>query len=344
MNILAKGIDVSAWQKEIDWDKVKASGVQFAIIRCGYGSDIVSQDDKYFQRNIAECERIGMPYGIYLYSYADSVEKAKSEAEHTLRLIKGHAPSYPIYYDLEDANSTGKCSKSLILEMAKTYIGILESNGYCAGIYANKYWNTTYLTDELYNTKPRWIAQYYAECTYNGDYGIWQYSSSGKVDGINGNVDMNYAYVDYPSILNKETVARKTNDEIAKEVINGLWGNGEERKRKLIEAGYNYADVQSIVNNLVVKKSNEEVAEEVLNGKWGNGEDRRNRLTAAGYDYNAIQIIVNAKVSKPKLKSLDEVAKEVIRGKWGNGQTRVNKLTAAGYDAVAVQKRVNELF
>jgi GH25 family lysozyme M1 (1,4-beta-N-acetylmuramidase) len=343
MNILAKGVDVSAWQKEIDWDKVKASGINFAILRCGYGSDIKSQDDKYFERNITECERIGMPYGVYLYSYANSVEKAKSEAEHTIRLIQGHTLSYPVFYDLEDADTTSKCSKDLILEIAKTYVETLEAKGYCVGIYANKYWNTTYLTDSWYNTKPRWIAQYNSECTYSGEYGIWQYSSSGKVDGIDGNVDMNYAYVDYPSTINKKPVAKKTNGDIAKEVIKGLWGNGEERKKRLTKAGYNYADVQNIVNNLVGKKSNEEVAEEVLNGLWSNGKERKNRLTTAGYDYNAVQKIVNEKISKSELKSLDKVAKEVIRGEWGNGQTRVNKLTAAGYDAVAVQKKVNEI-
>lgn len=344
MNILAKGIDVSAWQKEIDWEKVKASGIQFAIIRCGFGGDLKSQDDKYFERNITECERIGMPYGVYLYSYADSVEKAKSEAEHTLRLIEGRHLSYPVYYDLEDADTTGKCSKSLILEMAKAYVGILEAKGYCVGIYANKYWNTTYLTDDWYNTKPRWIAQYNTECTYSGEYGIWQYSSSGKVDGIVGNADMNYAYIDYPSLLNNQNdTAKKSNEEIANEVVAGLWGNGTERKERLTEAGYNYSEVQSIVNKLVAKKSNEEIAEEVLLGKWGNGSDRKNRLTAAGYDYDTVQKIVNDKITKPGLKSIEEIAKEVIRGNWGNGQARVNKLTAAGYDAVAVQKKVNEM-
>ena len=306
MNILAKGIDVSAWQGQINWDKVKASGIQFAIIRCGYGSDIASQDDKYFTRNIAECERVGMPYGIYLYSYADSVEKAKSEASHVLRLIKGHKPEYPIYYDLEDAKTTGKCSKALILEIAKAFVDTLEAQGYWVGIYANKYWNTTYLTDSWYDSKARWIAQYYTECTYAGEYGIWQYSSSGKVDGITGNVDMNYAYLDYPSL------------------IKNAGKNGHTTAQP-------------------VKKSNDEIAQEVIDGKWGNGADRKNRLSAAGYDYQAIQNIVNQRLTKSNLKSIDEIAREVIRGAWGNGAERVKRLTAAGYDAKAVQDKVNKL-
>lgn len=305
MNVLAKGIDVSAWQKNIDWDKVKAAGIKFAILRCGYGSDIATQDDAYFSRNISECERVGMPYGVYLYSYANTVKKAKSEAAHVLRLIKGHKPQYPIYYDLEDGDTTGKCSKSAILEIAKAFVNTLEAQGYWVGIYANKYWNTTYLTDTWYDCKARWVAQYNSECTYNGEYGIWQYSSTGKVDGISGNVDMNYAYVDYPALI-----------------------------KNAGKNGY------SKTNTTTTKKSNTEIAQEVLEGKWGNGTDRKNKLTAAGYDYSAIQSIVNSLVSK---KSVDEIAREVISGKWGNGTERKNKLTAAGYDYSAVQKRVNEL-
>lgn len=305
MDVLAKGIDVSAWQKNINWDKVKAAGIKFAILRCGYGSDIATQDDAYFTRNISECERVGMPYGVYLYSYANTVEKAKSEAAHVLRLIKGHKPQYPIYYDLEDAGTTGKYGKSTILEIAKAFVNTLEAQGYWVGIYANKYWNTTYLTDSWYNSKARWVAQYNSECTYSGEYGIWQYSSTGKVDGISGNVDMNYAYVDYPTLI-----------------------------KNAGKNGY------SKTNTTTTKKSNTEIAQEVLQGKWGNGTDRKNKLTAAGYNYSAIQSIVNDLVGK---KSVDEIAREVISGKWGNGTERKNKLTAAGYDYSAVQKRVNEL-
>lgn len=194
---MTHGIDVSRWQGVIDWEKVKASGIDFAILRCGFGNDKKENDDIYFERNASECERVKMPYGVYLFSYANSVEDAKSEAAHTLRLIKGKKLSYPIYYDLEDEKTTGKCSDELILEMAKTFISIIESAGYKCGIYANKHWNTVRLTDPWYHEKERWIAQYYKKCTYKGPYGIWQYSSTGKVDGIDGNVDMNYCYIDY---------------------------------------------------------------------------------------------------------------------------------------------------
>ena len=97
-----KGIDVSFWNGTIDWEKVKADGIDFAIIRCGYGMDYASQDDTQWERNVSECERLGIPYGVYLYSYANATTNASSEADHVLRLLQGHNPTYPVYYDLED--------------------------------------------------------------------------------------------------------------------------------------------------------------------------------------------------------------------------------------------------
>ena len=147
----------------------------------------------------------------------------------------------------------------------------------------------------------------------------------------------------------------KSNEELAKEVIAGQWGNGDDRKNRLTAAGYDYNAVQSIVNQKLSgsgsssapsKKSNETIAQEVINGAWGNGDDRKNRLTAAGYDYNAIQSIVNQKLgagsgSSSNRKSNETIANEVIRGDWGNGQDRKNRLTAAGYDYNAIQSIVN---
>jgi len=143
---------------------------------------------------------------------------------------------------------------------------------------------------------------------------------------------------------NKKSVA-----EVAKEVINGKWGNGDARKTALTSAGYNYDEVQAAVNKLLKgetvtpAKSVDEVAQEVVNGKWGNGNDRKNRLTAAGYDYNAVQKKVNALLKGSNSTDLIKIAKEVIAGKWGNGSDRKKKLEAAGYDYNAVQAKVNAL-
>ena len=166
-----------------------------------------------------------------------------------------------------------------------------------------------------------------------------------KANEINGQVNNS----------NIETTApRKTNEEIANEVINGKWGNGADRKNKLTTAGYDYNTIQDIVNQKLTGsnssskpslKSVDEIANEVINGKWGNGADRKNKLTTAGYDYNEVQEKVNqllgAKTTSSR-KTNEEIANEVIKGLWGNGTERKNKLSAAGYDYNAIQSIVNK--
>ena len=146
----------------------------------------------------------------------------------------------------------------------------------------------------------------------------------------------------------------KSNEVIANEVIAGTWGNGNDRKIKLTDAGYDYSAIQKIVNEKLLgstptektKKSNEELAQEVIRGNWGNGEERKKKLTEAGYNFSEIQEIVNNKLgvnsSSSNKKSNDELADEVIRGNWGNGEERKNKLTQAGYDYDIIQKIVND--
>ena len=198
-----KGIDVSSWQGQISWEAVKAAGIDYAILRVGYGDNITSQDDAYFKRNADECTRLGIPFGVYIYSYALNTQQAKSEAEHTLRLIKGYKLGYPVYLDLEDAETTGTLSNAAIADIAQTYCDILENAGYYVGIYANKYWFTNKLTDARFANWTKWVAQYADACTYDGKYEIWQYTSSGQVAGVSGNCDMNISYTDFPSIMAK---------------------------------------------------------------------------------------------------------------------------------------------
>ena len=190
---IRKGVDVSAWQDDINWEKVKASGIDFAIIRCGYSSNYTKYDDKKWARNVSECERLGIPYGVYIYSYADSLADAESEARHVLRLLKGHTPAYPIYYDLED-RTTLKAGKTAITKIANKFCSMIESNGYTAGIYANLNWWNNYLTDSSLNKYEKWVAQYYYKCSYTKKYRIWQCTSSGTVPGIDGKVDLNFEF------------------------------------------------------------------------------------------------------------------------------------------------------
>lgn len=212
---IAKGVDVSEWNREIDWDAVAADGVKYAIIRVGYGSDYADQDDRYWERNVSECERLGIPFGVYIYSYAEDVDMAKSEADHVLRLIDGYDLAYPVYFDMEAAgqlDATGGDSEKLA-EIASAFCDKIEDAGYAAGIYANKFWFDNYLTDPAFDQWDHWVAEYgTSQCHYEGDYSMWQLSSGGRVAGINypeddegGRVDVNLMYrTSYPDDVNAD--------------------------------------------------------------------------------------------------------------------------------------------
>lgn len=286
-----KGIDVSEFQGEIDWSKVKNDNVDFAILRLGFGMNVDSQDDKYIERNIKECENLDIPYGVYLFSYADSLEKAKSEAEHTLRIIKGHNLAMGVWYDIEDNNTSGKVGKKELADIIEKYCSTIKAEGYEAGIYANLNWFENKIESSVQKKYPIWVAQYYKECQYEGDYLIWQYSADGEVNGILGNVDMNYYYGEIEENKDKKSV-----EELANEVLDGKWGNGEYRKKRLEEEGYSYNAVQDRVNELLSSDNDssiDKIVNDVISGKYGNGEERKKKLEAEGYNYNTVQNKVN---------------------------------------------------
>ncbi len=191
-------IDVSTWQGKIDWEKVKPH-IAGAILRCGFGQDIVRQDDNQFKRNADECTRLGIPFGVYLYSYAKTVEQAKSEAAHVLRLIQPYKLSYPVYLDLEEY-----AARKGAVERAIAFGDIIEKAGCWCGIYANLNWWRNYLNDKRLNRFTKWVAQYYKCCQHEG-HDMWQYTSSGKVPGIRGSVDMNECYRDFPALISGNT-------------------------------------------------------------------------------------------------------------------------------------------
>lgn len=196
-------IDVSEYQGKIDWEAVKPH-IDGAILRCGYGMDFARQDDSFFRRNADECTRLGIPFGVYLYSYADTEEKAASEADHVLRLVKGYRLRYPIYLDLEERGTEEGAMKRAVL-----FGDRLEKAGYWCGVYANLNWWETHLKGLERFTK--WVAQYYSRCEYTGNnLDMWQYSSRGTVPGIAGNVDMNKCYRDFPAEISGTAKKQET--------------------------------------------------------------------------------------------------------------------------------------
>mgnify|MGYP000509046674 FL=1 len=189
---VARGIDVSNFQGTIDWNQVKAAGIEFAILKVG---PVYGKPDPTFERNATECERLGIPYGVYYYSYARSVADANKEADRTLAWLGGHFPSLPVYYDLEDSYilQDSNFSKDKLVQIAQTFCNRMEAVGFKAGIYANLNWFNNYLNSPSLSGYDHWVAQYNWRCDYAGSYSFWQYCR-GNVPGVNGPCDMNYCF------------------------------------------------------------------------------------------------------------------------------------------------------
>lgn len=355
------GIDISSAQASMDVTKVNA---EFVIVKATQGVTYVNPCcDKHYQ----QAKQAGKLRGVYHYANGGN---AVDEANFFLRNIQGYVKDALLALDWE--RDLGGGFKNPVFGTAgaptwiKTWCDYVFSK---TGVRPLVYVQATALHDVAgIGDYGLWVAQYanydityYQEHPWNeGTYScaIRQYAGSGgRVQGYSGEVDLDIAYMDAaawhkyvnpsgdykPTETPKPASVRKSNEEIANEVIAGAWGNGDDRKNRLTSAGYDYSAVQDIVDQKLspAKKSNEQIADEVMAGAWGNGEDRKNRLTQAGYDFNAIQDIVNKK-SAPARKSNDQIANEVIAGQWGDGDDRKNRLASAGYDYNAIQNIVNQ--
>lgn len=196
-----RGIDVSKYQGNIDWGAVASSGISFAIIRAGYrgSSTGVLVEDPYFKKNIAGATKAGIKVGIYFFTQAITEAEAVEEASMAMSLASGYRLTYPIFIDTESA-SNGRAnglSKSARTAIVKAFCQTVQSGGYKAGVYASKSWYNNQLNASSLNSYCIWVAQYSASCTYSGKHDMWQYTSSGKVSGISGKVDMNISYTGY---------------------------------------------------------------------------------------------------------------------------------------------------
>lgn len=297
------GIDISKHNGNINLESYKG---QFVIIRVGYSHFHL---DEKFERNVNECKRLGIPFGVYHYSYALNETDAEAEAKGVLNAIAKYKNDIKVgvWFDMEDADGYKKkhgfkFSNSTIAPICYKFCKMIEDAGYYAGIYTSSSW-LNYVKG-LNDRFDKWVANWGkndgTQHTNTSKYGtIQQYTSRP--------LDKNIMYADLSRYLRGNTTQPqpKPIDQIADEVIAGKWGNGADRKKRLTDAGYDYNAVQNAVNAKLKKKSNDEIAQEVIAGKWGNGNDRKQRLTSAGYNYTVIQEIVN------KLTSANKASKAV---------------------------------
>lgn len=194
------GIDVSKWNKEINWSAVKSAGVDFAIIRCGYrGSSTGSLvEDPYFLKNITGATEAGIKVGLYFFTQATTEVEAVEEASMAIMLANDYQLDYPIFIDTEGAGGNGRADDLGVearTAVCKAFSETIIAAGYQAGIYASKNWYENQLYAEELSDYVIWMAQYSDSPTYEGDYLLWQYTSKGSIDGINGNVDLNISYL-----------------------------------------------------------------------------------------------------------------------------------------------------
>ena len=194
------GIDVSKWNGTIDWTAVKNSGIDYAIIRCGYrGSSQGSLiEDPKFAANIKGATAAGLKVGVYFFTQAVDEREAVEEASMVLNQVKSYTISYPIFLDVEPSGGRGdSISKETRTAVCKAFCQTIQNAGYTAGIYANKTWLESKLDAGSLSAYKIWLAQYAATPTYTGRYDLWQYRSTGNVTGISGGVDMNISYLGY---------------------------------------------------------------------------------------------------------------------------------------------------
>lgn len=300
MNI--KGVDLSIYQSGIDFKKLSDDGVKFAVVRAGFAQT----EDKQLDTNVRGCIKRGIDVGYYWYSYASTVDGARREAAACLKAISRFpAPKYPVFFDGEENSVANAVGKTVMTDIAMAFVEEIEKGGYPCGIYANPDWmENKYDKNRIVGKVDIWLAHWTfdPDIASRYDYGqtMWQW---GLEKFGNYDADADICFVDYPVITEKwyndhgTAAEKKTNEELAIEVLNGGWGNGVDRKQRLIAAGYDYDAVQAEVNRLLAEnashKSVNEIAIEVIRGRWGSGTDRKQRLAAAGYDYDTVQAKVN---------------------------------------------------
>lgn len=304
------GLDISTYQKNISFDAIQNAGIEFLIIRAGftgYGTGVSYNKDNAFENFYMQCKKYGIPVGAYWYSCANTYEKGVAEAKYMYEnCLKGRQFEYPIYIDVEDTHwqiKNKKGTTEAIIGFCKT----LESLGYYVGVYANLNWLNNYIDTSLIKDYDLWLAQWSKTPSNKYKFGMWQNSSSGKISGYSGNLDTDISYKDYPSIIKnggfngysqgnifeKSTneLDKYTDEELAKMVWAGVFGNDTERKEKL---GNRYKAVQDLVNKGIGKlKTIDEIAKEVIQGKWKNYPERKTLLENAGYNYQEVQKRVN---------------------------------------------------
>lgn len=355
---MMNGIDISSWQEGIN---LNAISTDFIIIKATEGTRFI---DSTFKNWADWCKKNNKCFGFYHFINAPTMGGSiKDQAKYFYNAVKNYLDYGIPFLDWEDGGSYSKIL-SYGPATAKEWLDeFYRLSGKRAIIYMSQSVTTDYNWSTVAKDYKLWMAQYpnynvqngylsnpwYTQQGYWDKFTILQYSGNGRLSGYSGGLDLNKAYLtkeEWNQLAkgNSSTPStKKTNEQIAKEVLDGKWGNGQVREDRLTAAGYNYDAIQEIVNKLVEqrnKKSDKQIAEEVVKGQWGKFSEWKTKLEKAGYKYDTI-----LSLAVPILleNTTELIARQVLDGMWDNGQAREDKLTAAGYNYDVIQNKVNDI-
>lgn len=257
------GVDISYCQQGLDYAKLKAAGIKFAVIRAG----VSTRPDNLLDTHVKGCIANGIAYGFYWYCMATSVDGVKAEAAACLEAISKYSrPQYPVFFDMEEQSQINNLDTKTRTDMALAFCTIMENGGYPCGVYANPAWLENYYDkSRIMGKHDIWLAHWTGNPDYSSKYNYGQTMWQWGLDGMN--IDGNIAFIDYPAkttcwykvydtMQNNVAPTQSDLSAIALAVIRGEYGNGKERVQKLNAAGYNYEEVQAKVNELLVQKGN----------------------------------------------------------------------------------------
>lgn len=245
-------LDVSGWQTGIDYAAAAKdiSGVILRVGGTGYGDAHPVYEDDQFEEHYAGFSAAGVKIGAYFYAGAINEQILDEEVALCKRMLAGKKFDLPIYYDIEAPYQYSLLSTNARTKLAIRWLEAMHAAGFHVGVYASLSWAYNMIDmQQIPDYASVWIAQYYEKCEYSGKYDLWQYTSEGRISGYSGNVDLSKPKKGYLSDYDQGgEIPLKTVDQIVDEVLAGSWGNDEERKRRLEEAGYDYDVIQEAVN------------------------------------------------------------------------------------------------
>ena len=336
-----RGIDISNANGTLDWAAIKAAGVEFAILRSSYGSDIPGQTDRQFVNNAEGCIKNGIPFMTYHFAYFTDERSAEEEAAHALRLAGQYPQIKAIALDLEEdteryARETGMSPDWTAC--CEAFLESIKAAGYIPVFYTNQNWMNNKLEYKRLKKYPLWLAAPYADESIPKRYDntvMWQDSWNGRIDGIAGLVDTDVCYD--KGLF--DSAADPKPDEPKPDEIGQLYSSEKDDSYVVVTA-------EDGVN---IRRGASTAYEIIGAVPCGTKLHITRRTSGGGHDWGLTSYggitgwVALTYTRRAEKKTVDELALEVIRGEWGSGDKRVRLLTESGYDYAAVQKRVNEL-